>query len=58
MYADADGIAQTIHALQALGVHTVVPTHCTGDEAIAAFGRAYGPRCIAGGVGTEIVVGD
>ncbi len=58
MYADSDGIQRTIHALQALGVHTVVPTHCTGDEAIAAFGRAYGARCIAGGVGTEIVIGD
>ena len=30
----------------------------TGDEAIAAFGRARGARCIAGGVGTEIVIGD
>ncbi len=58
MYADSDGIARTIRALQALGVHTVVPTHCTGDEAIAAFGRAYGARCIAGGVGAEIVIGD
>jgi 7,8-dihydropterin-6-yl-methyl-4-(beta-D-ribofuranosyl)aminobenzene 5'-phosphate synthase len=58
MYADADGIARTIQALQALGVHTVVPTHCTGVAAIAAFGRAYGARCIAGGVGAEIVLGD
>lgn len=58
MYADSDAIEQSIRALQALGVHTVVPTHCTGDEAIAAFGRAYGARCIAGGVGTEIVIGD
>lgn len=44
MYADSEGIQRTIHALQALGVHTVVPTHCTGDETIAAFGRAYGAR--------------
>lgn len=54
MYADAAAIAGSIASLQNLGVEYVVPTHCTGDEAKAAFRRAYGERCLAGGVGRRI----
>jgi hypothetical protein len=55
MYADAPGIERSIRSLQDLGVRFVVPTHCTGDEAVAAFGRAYGSFCVFGGVGREVV---
>jgi 7,8-dihydropterin-6-yl-methyl-4-(beta-D-ribofuranosyl)aminobenzene 5'-phosphate synthase len=54
MYADAPAIGRTIRALQGLGVNRVVPTHCTGDAAKAAFHRAFGARCLEGGVGREI----
>ncbi|MGB8019663.1 MAG: MBL fold metallo-hydrolase [Candidatus Nanopelagicales bacterium] len=54
MYSDAAEIERTIHALQSLGVAHVVPTHCTGDQATAAFRRAYGDRFVEGGVGREI----
>jgi 7,8-dihydropterin-6-yl-methyl-4-(beta-D-ribofuranosyl)aminobenzene 5'-phosphate synthase len=54
MYADAAGIAGSICALQDLGVAWVLPTHCTGDAAKAAFRRAYGGCCLEGGVGREI----
>jgi 7,8-dihydropterin-6-yl-methyl-4-(beta-D-ribofuranosyl)aminobenzene 5'-phosphate synthase len=54
MDADATGIEESIRALRRLGVGYVVPTHCTGDTAKAAFERAYGNRCVEGGVGREI----
>ena len=54
MHADAAGIAHSIRSLQDLGVAYVVPTHCTGDAARAAFRRAFGAHCIDGGVGREI----
>jgi 7,8-dihydropterin-6-yl-methyl-4-(beta-D-ribofuranosyl)aminobenzene 5'-phosphate synthase len=54
MYADAAAIDRSLRSLQSLGVAHVVPTHCTGDAAKAAFRRAYGTRCHAGGVGRQI----
>jgi 7,8-dihydropterin-6-yl-methyl-4-(beta-D-ribofuranosyl)aminobenzene 5'-phosphate synthase len=54
MYADAAEIDRSIRALQSLGVAQVVPTHCTGDAAKAAFRRVYGPGFHEGGVGREI----
>jgi 7,8-dihydropterin-6-yl-methyl-4-(beta-D-ribofuranosyl)aminobenzene 5'-phosphate synthase len=57
MYADAAEIGRTIQALRELGVDRVVPTHCTGDQARAAFRQAYGPAFIDGGVGATIDVG-
>lgn len=54
MYADSTEIDRSIRSLQDLGVAYVVPTHCTGDTAKAAFHRAFGPRCLDGGVGREI----
>jgi 7,8-dihydropterin-6-yl-methyl-4-(beta-D-ribofuranosyl)aminobenzene 5'-phosphate synthase len=55
MYADSAQIKRSIRSLQDLGVRFVVPTHCTGEEAVAAFRRAYGSFCIFGGVGREVV---
>jgi 7,8-dihydropterin-6-yl-methyl-4-(beta-D-ribofuranosyl)aminobenzene 5'-phosphate synthase len=57
MYADAAAIVRAITSLQHLGVEYVVPTHCTGDEAREAFRRAYGERCLLGGVGRRIEFG-
>jgi 7,8-dihydropterin-6-yl-methyl-4-(beta-D-ribofuranosyl)aminobenzene 5'-phosphate synthase len=54
MYADAAEIRRAIDALKALDVAYVVPTHCTGDAARAAFRRVYGAHCVEGGVGREI----
>ena len=54
MYADAPAIERSIEDLQALGIKQVIPTHCSGDQAKAAFRRAYGAACIEGGVGREI----
>jgi 7,8-dihydropterin-6-yl-methyl-4-(beta-D-ribofuranosyl)aminobenzene 5'-phosphate synthase len=54
VYADAAAIAASIRALQGLRVDYLVPTHCTGGAAKAAFQRAYGTRCIDGGVGREL----
>jgi 7,8-dihydropterin-6-yl-methyl-4-(beta-D-ribofuranosyl)aminobenzene 5'-phosphate synthase len=56
MYADAAEIDRSILSLQSLGVADVVPTHCTGDAAKAAFGKAFGARCHAGGVGRELTL--
>lgn len=56
MYADSARIEQSIQSLQDLGIRFVVPTHCTGDEAVAAFRRAYGSHYIAGGVGRTVVL--
>jgi 7,8-dihydropterin-6-yl-methyl-4-(beta-D-ribofuranosyl)aminobenzene 5'-phosphate synthase len=56
MYADSAQITRSIRSLQDLGVRFVVPTHCTGDEALAAFRRAYGSHCITGGVGRKVVL--
>ncbi len=57
MYADAAAIARSIAALQNLSVQSVVPTHCTGDQAKDAFRHAYGERCLDGGVGRHIDFG-
>lgn len=54
MYSDDARIQRTIDALKNLGVDRVVPTHCTGDLARAAFRESYGDRVIAGGVGRVV----
>ncbi|MFP4280586.1 MAG: hypothetical protein ACLFQI_11400 [Halochromatium sp.] len=56
MDADSTEIARSVQALRALGVTDVLPTHCTGDAAIAAFERAYGEHCLAGGVGRRLAL--
>jgi len=54
MESSEEKITAAVRALQDLGVTDVVPTHCSGDAAVAAFGRAYGSRCVPGGVGRSI----
>ncbi|MFY9974957.1 MAG: MBL fold metallo-hydrolase [Chromatiaceae bacterium] len=56
MYAGPAEIRATIETLQHLGVERVVPTHCTGDQARAAFREAYGLGCVDGGVGIEFTI--
>ena len=43
-----------INSLKKLGVKKVAPCHCTGDEAIALFAKAYKDRFISVGTGTRI----
>jgi 7,8-dihydropterin-6-yl-methyl-4-(beta-D-ribofuranosyl)aminobenzene 5'-phosphate synthase len=45
-----------IEAFDEMGVRYVAPSHCTGEEAIAAFEQAYGERFVAAGAG-KIVKG-
>ena len=47
-------IRATIDALEALGVAQVAPSHCTGDRAIALFGKAWGKDFVDGGCGAVI----
>jgi 7,8-dihydropterin-6-yl-methyl-4-(beta-D-ribofuranosyl)aminobenzene 5'-phosphate synthase len=47
-------VETVIARLQDLGVHQVVPTHCTGDSAIAIFARIYDNNHILGGAGQII----
>jgi 7,8-dihydropterin-6-yl-methyl-4-(beta-D-ribofuranosyl)aminobenzene 5'-phosphate synthase len=54
MHSGSAEVAHSIRALQDLGVTDVVPTHCTGDAAKAAFERAYDEHCHAGGVGRVV----
>jgi len=44
-------IADTIAALQDLGVERIAPSHCTGARAIQLFEAAYGDNFIRSGVG-------
>lgn len=57
MYADQPAIERAIAALRSLEVRQVVPTHCTGDQARAAFAKAWGEHCVDGGVGRVIALG-
>jgi 7,8-dihydropterin-6-yl-methyl-4-(beta-D-ribofuranosyl)aminobenzene 5'-phosphate synthase len=49
-------IEEIIARLRASGVEKVAPSHCTGDDAIAAFRRAWGEDFIEGGLGAVIEV--
>jgi 7,8-dihydropterin-6-yl-methyl-4-(beta-D-ribofuranosyl)aminobenzene 5'-phosphate synthase len=46
----------TVTALHQLGVQKVAPSHCTGDEAIALFRKAWGNDFIDGGCGAVIEI--
>jgi len=56
MDAGDSRIRGTVETLRGLGVERVVPTHCTGDQARAAFRQAFGAGYIRGGVGTELTI--
>jgi 7,8-dihydropterin-6-yl-methyl-4-(beta-D-ribofuranosyl)aminobenzene 5'-phosphate synthase len=45
-----------IAELRQLDVTKVLPTHCTGDAAIALFRIEYGENCIGGGVGRTVTL--
>jgi 7,8-dihydropterin-6-yl-methyl-4-(beta-D-ribofuranosyl)aminobenzene 5'-phosphate synthase len=44
----------TVDALRQLGVRKVAPSHCTGDEAISLFRKAWDKDFIEGGCGAVI----
>jgi 7,8-dihydropterin-6-yl-methyl-4-(beta-D-ribofuranosyl)aminobenzene 5'-phosphate synthase len=46
----------TIAGFHDLGVRQVLPTHCTGEDAIRMFADDYGANYIEGGVGRVVVV--
>jgi len=50
-------IEELIEGFRELGVALVAPTHCTGDEAIAAFREAYGDGFVKVGVGAVVRAG-
>jgi 7,8-dihydropterin-6-yl-methyl-4-(beta-D-ribofuranosyl)aminobenzene 5'-phosphate synthase len=49
-------IQEVIHALKALGVKKVAPSHCTGDRAMSMFRHAWGEDFLQGGAGAIIEV--
>jgi 7,8-dihydropterin-6-yl-methyl-4-(beta-D-ribofuranosyl)aminobenzene 5'-phosphate synthase len=49
-------IQQIIHALKALGVKKVAPSHCAGERALSMFRDAWGEDFLQGGVGAIIEV--
>ena len=51
-----DAIKDIIDNLKAMGVKKILPTHCTGDKAIALFKEAFGEGFIDGGLGSVIEV--
>ena len=53
--SEVDGIIGTFDEI---GIRYVAPSHCTGEEAIAAFEKAYGERFIAAGVGKIVKAKD
>jgi 7,8-dihydropterin-6-yl-methyl-4-(beta-D-ribofuranosyl)aminobenzene 5'-phosphate synthase len=56
--ANTTQIATVIADLQALGVHRIAPSHCTGDAARRAFAAAFGADYLESGVGRVVVIGD
>jgi 7,8-dihydropterin-6-yl-methyl-4-(beta-D-ribofuranosyl)aminobenzene 5'-phosphate synthase len=52
----ADELEKTAQALQKLNVRRIVPTHCTGEKAIALFRERFGAAAGEGGAGRRLVV--
>ena len=52
----ANQVNRIIAEFEDLGVQKVGATHCTGDEAIELFKKAYGENFVALGVGKRITV--
>ena len=46
-------IDRIIHALKEMGVQKVSPSHCTGEEAMLRFKKAWGEDFIPGGCGAQ-----
>ena len=49
-------IAATVSRLQQLRVRAIMPTHCTGDLAVAKFRKAFGAKFDSAGAGKRIVL--
>jgi 7,8-dihydropterin-6-yl-methyl-4-(beta-D-ribofuranosyl)aminobenzene 5'-phosphate synthase len=47
-------VTSIIAELRQLGVERILPTHCTGDEAIALIRTEYGENYVEGGVGRTV----
>ncbi|MBN1922725.1 MAG: MBL fold metallo-hydrolase [Anaerolineae bacterium] len=54
--ANTAHIAAVIAELQALGVQSVAPSHCTGAKAMSAFAEAFGAAYRSSGVGKSFVI--
>ena len=50
----SEEIEEKISALKEIGVHQVMPTHCSGDEAIERFRQGFGEGFYDGGIGAEM----
>jgi 7,8-dihydropterin-6-yl-methyl-4-(beta-D-ribofuranosyl)aminobenzene 5'-phosphate synthase len=53
---DKEKLQSIIAEVRQLGVEKVLPTHCTGDTAIALFRTEYGENYIEGGVGRTVTL--
>ena len=51
--APGDRLAWTIRELRRFDINLLVPMHCTGQPAVAAFWAAFPDACQSGGVGTR-----
>jgi len=54
LYHSKNQLPPIIAELRQLGVQKILPTHCTGDEAIALFRTDYGGNYVEGGVGRTV----
>jgi len=52
----AERIGVMIDTLETMGVRNVMPTHCTGDQAISMFWEAFGEGYHEGGIGAKISI--
>ena len=43
-------------SLKEMGIRYICPTHCTGDNSIAALKSSFGEAYISGGTGKEIII--
>jgi 7,8-dihydropterin-6-yl-methyl-4-(beta-D-ribofuranosyl)aminobenzene 5'-phosphate synthase len=51
---NASEIDRIIRGLKDMGVQKVAPSHCTGEEAILQFKKAWGENFISGGCGAQL----
>ena len=52
-----ENVHATVEALQDIGVQTIVPMHCSGLRAHAAFSESFSDRYVQPAVGTTLVFG-
>lgn len=54
---EAGEFGEVLRTLEENEVQRVAPSHCTGDQAVAAFRRIWGERFVEAGCGTVIELG-